>query len=63
MNIIRIKNPRVNESHLNKKKHPRHVKGGATAPLSIPPPPPSTFSGGCVPKSDQIFEFVPQSHP
>ena len=41
MNIIRIKNSRVNESHKNKNKTPTTCEGGAAVPppLSIPPPP------------------------
>ena len=53
MNLIKIK------------KRPRQAEGGAAAPPSKPPPPPPAcmFSGGGAPKSDQIFEFMPESRP
>ena len=55
MNLIKIK----------KKKRPTTGEGGAAPPLSIPPPPPPacTFSGRGATKSDQMFEFSPQSRP
>ena len=49
MNLIKIKNT-----------HDRW-RGGCCPPFRYPPA--STFSGGGASKSDQIFEFVPQSRP
>ena len=51
MNLIKIK-----------KTPTTCCEGGAAAP-PFRYPPACTFSGGGAPKSDQIFQFVPQSRP